>query len=463
MLLPYKFGKYILEQKIAQGGMAEIYKAKYVGEGGFEKTVAVKRILPAWSDSKDFITMLCDEAKALVQLQHQNIVQVYELGRDGNTFYISMEYVDGIDVKRLFKIVQSGSKVAEWPLKFTCFIVSEVLKALDFSHNKNSGIIHRDISPQNVLVSLSGEVKVADFGIAKGFHRSFETTVQQVKGKYAYMSPEQAGGKAVDARTDLYSVGVIFYELLTGQRLHDAPNDLMTIEEVKRSSLPNGWGRELDTGLKDIIIKSIKKDISERYQTAREFLNDVNRYIVSRGLVTNCIELSGELRKYFEANVKHEAPAIENKREKTRALSDVSRTLPESKTWSLRYAVSISLIILSSLFFGFSPHSVNYMARSVQTIPEIEAKEDVPAPAPSPATLSVQARPWGYVYIPGLVERRETPVRSIKAKPGDYTLKVNFEPENRWVEKKISLAGGSKVACVADFSEGENIICRALK
>lgn len=463
MRLPYRFGKYVLDRKLAQGGMAEIYKARYIGESGFEKQVAVKRILPAWSGNKDFIAMLCDEARALVNLQHQNIVQVFELGRDGNTYFISMEYVDGIDLRRLLNRLGTGSVL---PLRFSCFIISEVLKALDISHSRGSGIIHRDISPQNILISFSGEVKVADFGIAKGRHRTFETAVTQVKGKYAYMSPEQAEGRPVDARTDIYSTGVVFYELLTGKRLRYHLNDLATIEEVKRSMLPEDWRIGLGDAPVDIVEKALSKELGDRYQTSAEFLNDLNRYILDRGIATNGMELSAYLKDLFHEDIEltlkggDTAAYLPPDGERgTKALSEGSMMLPERsmRGLSFKYPVLILCMLFVSLL-GSGPHDFYH----ADITPVDKAKEQRAATLPREATssISVNARPWGYVYIPGLLSRKEAPVKDIRAVAGEYAVKVYYEPDDEWVTKSVFLSEDSRTTCLADFTGEPQIRCK---
>ncbi|MBI4126782.1 MAG: serine/threonine protein kinase, partial [Deltaproteobacteria bacterium] len=187
MQLPYRFGRYTLLQRLAAGGMGEIYRARYEGEGGFSKTVAIKRVLPSHAADTHLTSMFLDEARVLTYLQHQNIVQVFELGKCEEQFFISMEYVDGIDLRRLFLHLMRGE--LELPRRFLLHIIAQLLQGLDFVH-RSSGpdgrplhLIHRDLSPANILISWNGEVKITDFGIAKGFHRSEETTTVQLKGK----------------------------------------------------------------------------------------------------------------------------------------------------------------------------------------------------------------------------------------------------------------------------------------
>src|SRR4029450_2271011 len=215
---PKPFGKYFLIEKLATGGMAEIYKAKNFGVDGFEKLLAIKRILPHCSSDKEFITMLIDEAKLSVALSHTNIAQVFDLGKVGTDYFISMEFVDGINLRELMNRAKETG--AQLPEDISVYIVSEICKGLDYAHAKKDtdgnplNIVHRDISPQNILISYEGEVKIVDFGIAKAATKAHVTQHGALKGKLLYMSPEQAWGKALDKRTDNFSLGVVLYEML---------------------------------------------------------------------------------------------------------------------------------------------------------------------------------------------------------------------------------------------------------
>jgi serine/threonine protein kinase len=440
MNLPYRFGRYLLTSKVAQGGMAEIYRARYFGEGGFVKEVAVKKILPNLSLSKDFVTMLCDEAKALVKLQHKNIVQVYELGKDKDSYYISMEYVDGVDLRRLFKKVVSESGL--FPLKFSCFVISEILQAMDFAHNRD--IIHRDVSPPNILISYNGEVKVADFGIAKGGHRQFETVVTEVKGKYSYMSPEQAEGKTVDVRSDLYAIGVIFFELITGKRLFNAPNDFLAIEQVKKSELPEGWKISMPNELSQIIARALQKESADRYRSAADFLDELKQYIVGNGLVTDSIELSQYAKDLFRAEYEK---AFSEARQKNNTQIDCLKKSgkKDAEKKNIRTIYLASFTIVSAILFSSGS---NLTSGKINVSPE------------SFGTISVQARPWGYVYISGLVDKKETPLKEIKLKSGKYIVKVNYEPEGIWLQKEITIAESKHVRCFADFLEQHVLSCQ---
>ena len=273
---PVQFGRYLLVDKIASGGMAEIFRAKLVGVEGFEKNVVIKRIHPYWSERRDFITMLVDEAKLLVHLNHPNIVQVYELGREGETYFIAMEFVEGVDLRQVQNRLKALGR--RMPPEIAAAVVLESLKGLHYAHERalkdrgRLGIVHRDVSPQNILLSFEGEVKVTDFGIAKAMTQTHETQTGVLKGKYAYMSPEQAVGAPLDARSDLFACGIVLYELLFERRLFAGKNDLETLENVRRAQVPWPEASEgLFPGLREILAKALQARPEDRFATAEDF------------------------------------------------------------------------------------------------------------------------------------------------------------------------------------------------
>jgi serine/threonine protein kinase len=277
---PTPLGRYLLTERLALGGTAEIFKAKLVGIEGFEKTVVIKRILPHWSSNPHFVAMLIDEAKILVRLNHERIVQVYELGKEEETYYIVMEYIAGTDLR---KLSEQAKKSGE-PLTSSesLFILSEILKGLDYIHKQKDeqgrslSIVHRDISPQNILISTEGAIKIADFGIAHAASRSYETATGILKGKFAYMSPEQARGNLLDQRTDLFAAGVILFELLSGRRLFGGGSDLEVLERVKNFEVGE-IDREIriEPRLKPILKKALHPQLKERYFNAHDFWRDL--------------------------------------------------------------------------------------------------------------------------------------------------------------------------------------------
>ena len=235
---PIPFGDYFLLEKLNTGGMAEVYKAKTFGVEGFERIVAVKKILPSIAEDKEFISMFIDEAKIAGQLTHANIAQIFDLGNINDEYYIALEYVPGHDLRVIFdRCVRTGRKL---DIGMVCFVVSKICEGLDYAHNKKDAngepmnIIHRDISPQNILLSYDGECKLIDFGIAKATNKSSATQVGILKGKFSYMSPEQVSGKAnIDRRSDIFALGIVLFELLTLKRLFLGQSDFETLEKIR--------------------------------------------------------------------------------------------------------------------------------------------------------------------------------------------------------------------------------------
>jgi tRNA A-37 threonylcarbamoyl transferase component Bud32 len=305
MFRPTTFGKYYLTERLAVGGMAEIYKAKLMGVGGFERPMVVKQILPQLARNQAFVDMFIDEARIAVSLTHGNIVQVYELGKLEGIYFISMEYVQGKDLAEILEHAFKRKRLPSWELAL--FVAIEVLHGLDYAHRRKDaygrclGIVHRDVSPQNILVSIDGEVKIADFGIAKAAHKVAETQSGVIKGKFAYMSPEQASGEAVDARSDLFSVGVLLFEMLTGERLFQGRNDAESIERVRTARVPapstqrSGLPAELDP----LLLRALERDPRDRYPDANSFQLDLSRFLYARGAGGTPHQLAAYLRELF--------------------------------------------------------------------------------------------------------------------------------------------------------------------
>ncbi len=472
----YQLGRYRLTEKIAAGGMGEIYRATYMGENGFLKTVAIKRLLPEWSSNKEFIAMLIDEAKAQAQLAHPNIVQVIELGRDGNDYFISMEYVDGINLGQLSnKILRSNEKI---PLKFIIYIISQILNALNFAHNlcgpdgSPLNIVHRDISPPNVLCSWNGEVKVADFGIAKGMHRTYKTCSSQLKGKYSYMSPEQARGENIDRQSDIYATGIIFYELITGARLFEAPSDLEVIELVKKGQIPHSLLNGVEPNLKKIILRALSLKKEKRYRSAKDFLSQLNEYAVKNNQLTSVFEFGQYLCRLFPQKERIILRDLKNNyqdRRKTKPLSSSSSLLAKKRRYAFLLRCHILFVLLLCIFIPgttlkgkiIHSHTPSASLENLSNLEVNKAADQKPQDEEvKPAYISIQAVPWGFVSIPGLFSKKETPIQNARIAPGNYILKVFHEPTNQSLQKKISLKSESKIMCIARFGENPSIFCK---
>jgi len=257
------------------GGMAEVFLGRMVGEGGFEKVVAIKRILQHLAQNEKFIRMFMDEARISATLSHGSICQIFELGRDGDTPFIAMEYVAGLSLRSVLRHFRKQLRQPV-PPAMAAYLVGCICAALEYAHTRRDsngqpmGIVHRDISPSNILISFGGEVKLIDFGVAKATHRMQETVGGDIKGKYAYMSPEQASGLAQDHRSDVFATGTILLELLTGRNPFRGETDLATLSRVQRAEVPLPQTTlEGDTiQLFDISIRALSKNPDDRYQSA---------------------------------------------------------------------------------------------------------------------------------------------------------------------------------------------------
>ncbi len=281
---PSQFGRYTLVQRLAMGGMAEVFKAKIVSGHGFEKLLVIKRILPNLAADKTFVSMFIDEAKLTAQLIHPKIVQVTDFGEEGGQYFIALEFVDGFDGLALLR--SAAQKHVRVPVPICMFIASEVLDALDYAHKavdadgKPMRLVHRDISPSNVFIARRGDVKLGDFGIAHAQERESKTQAGTLKGKYGYMSPEQVTGGDLDGRSDIFAVGIVLAEMLMGKRLFTAPNDLDVLLMVRDGRLErwDKYGQDIPKPLDEIVRKALAKNPDQRFQTAclfRDALEDL--------------------------------------------------------------------------------------------------------------------------------------------------------------------------------------------
>ena len=295
------FGRYELLAKLARGGMGEIYLARFSGVAGFEKRCVIKKILPELAKSPTFVEKFLNEGRTLVALTHSNIVQIFDMGCENGEYYLAMEHIDGADLRLILKQFALHQKKIR--LDLCCLIIMEVLKGLSYAHRATDangnplGIIHRDISPSNILVSNEGEIKIIDFGIAKNEQRTQESTASMVQGKFAYMSPEQARGAHLDARTDLFSVGLVLYELLTGVRPFEGNSDLQSIERIKTLDPPklSRFRDNIPEDLEQIIQKSLQKDRDKRYQSADEFYDALESFLRANGMTPHARDIVTDL------------------------------------------------------------------------------------------------------------------------------------------------------------------------
>ncbi len=274
-----QFGKYLLIRKISSGGMADVYHAKALGIRGFAKTVAIKRIFPHLLDRTRFVRMFSDEAKIAAQLVHPNIVQIYDLGSDAGVPYIAMEFVEGRDLfEVLERLHQRGQQL---PAGFAVRVVVELCRALHHAHEFHGAdgqpmeIVHRDVSPRNILLGTRGEVKLTDFGVARARDREEHTEHGIIKGKVRYLSPESAAGRSIDRRSDLFSLGTVFFEMLTMRPLFELESQLDTLLALRSGNVDPQRLRWAPAPLRPVLERALQPDPDQRYETAEELGQDL--------------------------------------------------------------------------------------------------------------------------------------------------------------------------------------------
>ena len=334
---PGELGDYVILGLIARGGMAEIYKAKKKGPKGFEKIIAIKKILSGYGEDDKFIEMLVDEAKIAAELSHPNIVQIYDLGQKDDYYFIAMEYVQGKDLREIQK------RLCDWktgfPEDLTLYLVIKVLEALNYAHGakdsqgRSLDIVHRDVSPPNILISYSGDVKLADFGVSKTSIKIHQTISGALKGKLLYMSPEQSRGEEnIDYRSDLYSVGVILFELITGKKLFLDTTEMGVLKKVQSGEIlrPGDIVQGIDPEIERIILKSLEKEREKRYQGAAEMIADLEMVVIRKyPYIPGPVHLSHFIYNLFKDEIAQEGVKVDLK-----PIPEKSAPKPDARRWS---------------------------------------------------------------------------------------------------------------------------------
>jgi serine/threonine protein kinase len=301
-----------LLERLAVGGMAEIYLAKSFGAAGFERLLVIKKILPHMAEDDEFITMFIDEARIASTLNHSNVAQINELGKEGGAYFIAMEFVNGKDLSRIYdRSVQTKRNI---PIPLSVLIASRICEGLDYAHRRtdsggrNLKIIHRDVSPGNVLVSYDGDVKLIDFGIAKATNRMGRTTAGTLKGKFGYMSPEQVRGLPLDHRSDVFTVGILLYEMLTGERLFGGESDFGTLEKVRNAIVtpPTTYNAKIPKELEKTVLRALAKDPEERHEWASDLQEDLMRFLMHDGSLITGKSLASFVRDLFSKDIAKE-------------------------------------------------------------------------------------------------------------------------------------------------------------
>jgi|HubBroStandDraft_6_1064221.scaffolds.fasta_scaffold36433_2 serine/threonine protein kinase len=373
IVLPRAFGRYLIFDFIGKGGMAEIYLARQKTELGAARLCVVKKILPELATHSTFGDMLVHEAKLAARLSHTNVVQVFDLGRADNRLFIAMEYVEGFDLNDLLR--RCARAAVPLPFELAVHVVREALKGLDYAHRrmddegKPLGIVHRDVSPSNLLLSFDGEVKVCDFGIARANDTLSNGSApveldEALKGKAGYMSPEHARGEAVDARSDVYAAGIVLWELAAGRRMYRMGEGRASLLDQARQGEPPSLpekGLPSEDKLRGILSKALAADRTARYASAAAMQRDLDDYVASAGLMPSPLRLGEWLEKTFGEDI------LVQRRARERAASALERGAP---------------VVLEAVAVSVSTPAATPMALAVAAAMAPSAQSPAPPTAP---------------------------------------------------------------------------------
>jgi serine/threonine protein kinase len=309
---PHKFGRYIIVDPIAVGGMAEIYRARLAAaKEGPDRVIVIKKVIANLSQNSEFLQMFEEEIKITVGLTHPNIIQIYDYGKVDDQYFMAMEYVEGKNLRQFVKRLADMKSM--FSIDMSSHIISQVCHALAHAHSykdrmtgKPLGIVHRDISPQNIMISYDGAVKLFDFGIAKAKSASEATRAGVIKGKPSYLSPEQINGEELDGRCDIFALGIVLWELLTAKRLFVAETDMGVLRLIQSAKIepPSTFNPAVPQALDAIVLKSLTRDKNKRYQGAEEFQRDLHKFLYSFNPSFNPADLSYYAQELFKQEIR---------------------------------------------------------------------------------------------------------------------------------------------------------------
>ncbi len=458
--LPRQFGKYTLLRTLASGGMAQVYLAIQRAVAGFEKLVVVKRILPELARNASFVEMLLAEARTAATLNHPNVVQTFDVGEVEGTYFIAMEHIHGEDIRSIVRGMREKA-VAEFPREHALTIVNGVCAGLGYAHEKRGlggdalDIVHRDISPQNILITFSGDVKIVDFGIAKSTSavEVESKSSGQIKGKVPYMSPEQARGATIDHRSDIFAVGILLFELTTGRRLFKAKNDLDTLKLIcdREYPRPSQVRPGYPPALEAIVMRALEKDRDKRYQRCRDMQADLEAFIREERIAASTVELGNWMNFLFEEKINQQKAVLQDAKQ----LADMiaQQHLETSNEWMMSTtmgatavtgadleAVSVikarqrrhwMLLAVAGLAVVGGGTMVALRAKKEREAAALAAQQQAPTAEPEPkrGTLKITSEPGGaYVRIAGELQGQKTPVSLDKLPLGmDIEVKISKE------------------------------------
>ena len=473
--LPRQFGKYTLLRAIASGGMANVYLAIQRAVAGFEKLVVIKRILPQLSKDPAFVEMLLSEARTAATLNHPNIVQTFDVGEVESTYYIAMEHINGEDIRSIVRAMKRAS-VTDFPIEHTLSIVLGMCAGLAYAHEKKDlegkplHIVHRDISPQNVLITFTGDVKIVDFGIAKTSEAAVleRTQAGQLKGKVPYMSPEQAAGKEIDHRSDIFAVGIMLFELTTGRRLFKAKSELETLKLIceREYPKPSQIRANYPPALERIVMKALAKDPDQRYLSARDMQGDLEVFIREERIAASAVSCASWMKGLFEDKIAEQKEALQDVKQLADVIASQRRVDTDTYTstttgasiisgtdisaytaagkrggrlWPVVAVVSALVVLGGAGLFvtmGDSPQAPGFGPVPTTAVPEAPAKK---------GSVRVVTNPEGaYVRVGGDLQGGKTPMTLGKL------------PLASDIEVKISMEGYETVTKTVHLTEAES-------
>jgi serine/threonine protein kinase len=399
--LPAPFGKYHLLERLAVGGMAEVFLAKAFGAAGFERMLVIKKILPHMSEDEEFIAMFIDEARIASTLSHSNIVQIHELGKEAGDYYIAMEFCHGKDLSRAQeKLIQRKSAM---PIPLAVLIASRICEGLEYAHRKadsqgrGMSIIHRDVSPGNILMTYDGDVKIIDFGIAKAANRMGRTTAGTLKGKFGYMSPEQVRGLRLDHRSDIFSVGILLYEMLTGERLFGAESDFGTLEKVRNATVvpPTVYNSKIPRALEQVVLRALARQPQERYEWASDMQEDLVRFLMVEGSLTTGKSLAAFMRELFAREIERENEKLSTYRQRGYPWVEAARADREQQAHERQALSDPATRTVEMPPAPPAEDPRDGLASAPTQILSPEAASALEAPAPAPRVVAPELRSSG--------------------------------------------------------------------
>jgi len=387
--LPKQFGKYTLMRRLAAGGMAELFLALHKSVAGFEKLIVIKRILPAMNQDKAFIDMLLHEARVAATLSHPNIVQTFDVGQVDGTYFIAMEHIHGEDIRSVVRAMKRNM-VLEFPTEHAIAICLHTCAGLAYAHDKRDlngsslGIVHRDISPQNIVITFEGDVKVVDFGIAKSQHVVEDRSPGQLKGKVPYMSPEQAAGEEIDWRSDIFAVGVILFELTTGKRLFKGASEYETLKLIceREYPRPSQVRAGYPLGLERIVMRALAKRREDRYQSARDMQSDLEAFVREERMPVSTVAVSEWMRMLFRDKIVQQQELLHDVKRLADVLADQHQ---QQQAWAAGMTGEWGAVNLQNLTAAASSNSVSAPGTSPGT------SSTVPPPRRSPLPMALAA------------------------------------------------------------------------